>query len=94
MIKIKVLTSPIREPFRLYNGAGLGLHHFYEAENLQFECSYKDKDGTRKYPFIYEVNCKEALESYPRYTQKDGRILVVCPFAKLKTVSEFYKEDK
>ena len=61
-IPLKVLVSPIKEPFWKYRAFGLQEYHFFEADRVQCVCDYRNKEGKLEYPWVYEIDSEKALK--------------------------------
>lgn len=78
---LKILKSPIKEPFWKYQAFGLKKFHFFEARRLQVRCDYLDKSGNLTFPYIYEIDTEEYLKN-----PKSWKNLFLVPVSRLEKV--------
>lgn len=83
-MNIKVLTSPVKEPYWKFKAAGLDEKHFKEADAVHFTCSFKDKYGDKMFPGVYEMKSDIAL-SFCKRDEKNPKLVLV-PFDQCRRV--------
>jgi hypothetical protein len=91
-MKIKRLTSPVKEPYWEYDAAGLDEKHFKGFDVVRFECSYKNKSGEKIYPRLYEIKSDVAL-TMCRRDQKNPALILV-PFDQCSIAEELMGEKE
>jgi hypothetical protein len=90
-IPLKILTSPIREPFWKYRAVSLKKYHFVEANRVQFHCSYINKKGKLEFPFLYEIDSKvvfDYIKNNPHMQKSDRYIIPIILFDKIERRKE------
>jgi len=75
---LKILTSPVREPYWKLKGFGLKKYHFAEAERIRFQCDWKLANGEYMFPNYLEIDSRKVynLAEFNKNLEKKDRYIV------------------
>ena len=85
-IPLKVLVSPVKEPFWKYRAFGLSVKHFHEADRVQCICDWRNKEGKLEFPWVYEIDSVKAVKCQ---TWKQLKLIPIGEFDKVELRKEY-----